>query len=524
MTLSLRPYLASFICGVLLAFSFPSWHLYPLAWLALVPLFWKGWQLSSRATAFQFYAAGFVFHLVLLQWLMTNVYWAGGWAWCGYVALSAILAVYWFAVGWLWAYARERMRWFPPEISLPLIWGGMEYVQSFLFTGFGWGSLGYSQASDLWLAQWAAIGGTPLVSAFVVLVNVLLASAWHAKRYRMARAVSAVFALLVLHGLGALMMGTADYSKAPLKAALLQADFPLEMKWDREYTVEMVRNAAEKSRRLAAEENPDLIVWPESLIMDDIQLPGIIDEVSTLTRDTQASLLAGTHRTDSKTGQSRNAAYLVDADGVVQDYYDKIHLAPFGEYVPFSAYLPFITKVVPAIGDIEHGETVKIFQVNQRKIGPLICFEVLFPGMAETLRASGADTLVVMTNLGWFGASNAIPQELEIARMRAIEMRLPLLHCANTGITGVFDPWGRFTPVTTYFRDADAYFEVELQRNADMIMHRFGGVLPVAAPEARLWEMGPRVVPRLFLAASVLILLCAATLQALRNRKRVDEQ
>ncbi len=523
MTLSVRPYLLALFSGAALALAFPTWHVFPLAWVALAPMLRNCANLSKRAVAWQFYAAGVAYHLVLLQWLMTNVYWAGGWAWWGYVGLCIILGFYWWFVGIFWAYVRVNLAWLPAEISLAVLWVAMEYVQSILFTGFGWGSLGYSQASDLWLAQWASIGGTPFVSAIVVLVNALIARAWCEPRRRAIRLAGAAITLIVAHGIGAIMIGAPDFARAPLKVALLQADFPLEMKWDREYTVEMVRNAAEKSRLLASEDKPDLIVWPESLIMDDIEIPAILQEVSTLARDTEATLFAGAHRTDPKTQKSRNSAYLVDSDGVVQDFYDKIHLAPFGEYVPLKSLLPFIDKVVPAIGDIEHGGTVRTFPVNQRRLGPLICFEVLFPGMSERLRSEGADLLVVITNLGWFGRSNAIGQELEIARMRAIETRLPLVHCANTGITGVFDPWGRFTTVDFYLGDPDRAFHAELTSDYDMLMERFGGVLPVAAPEPRLWESGPWLVPRLFLVCAVVLLLTAGASRLFRRRAGVDE-
>lgn len=520
-----RNYLPAALSGVALALSFPTYHLFPLAWFALVPLFRQALVLDLRSAGARFLIAGLVFHLVLLQWLMTNVYWAGGWAWWGYVALSFILALFWCAAGMTSRFASGQLPWLPEEVTLPIVWAAMEYAMSFAFTGFGWSAIAYSQARDLWIAQWAAIGGVPLVSAIVVACNTLLAKAWIEKRLRIVRSSAAVALAVIAHAVGAALMGAPDYDSRPFKTALVQADFPLEMKWDPEYAVEMVRNTAEKSRMLANGEDVDLVVWPEALIMEDIQTPGIIDEVSTLARDTSAYLFAGAHRTNPGTGGSMNSAYLVNPDGVIDDYYDKIHLAPFGEYVPFSDYLPFIETVVPAIGDIEPGKTVKTFPTNGYRLGPLICFEVIFPWMAEALRDAGADYLVVITNLGWFGASNAIGQELEIARMRAIETRLPLIHCANTGISGVFDPWGRFSVVDTYFYDATRVYKPEITSNDQVIMSRFGGVLPVAAPAERPLGAGPEVLPRVFLAAAVLIVTIAvfrSRFFRFKNRRSAD--
>lgn len=513
-----RQHLVAVFCGVALALAFPTYHLFPLAWVALVPLFHMGLKATPRETGIRFFVAGFAFHLVLLQWLMSNVYWAGGWAWWGYVGLCIILALFWLVTGVLWRFSTMRMRWLPAELTLPILWAAMEYLQSFAFTGFGWSAIAYSQARDLWLAQWAAVGGVPLVSAIVIAFNILIAKAWNEKALRGVRVIAAILIAFAAHGIGAMMLDKPDYDSRPMKAAVLQADFPLEMKWDPEYAVDMVRNTAEKSRMLTNENPADLIVWPEALVMEDIETPGIIDEVSSLAHDTRAYLFTGAHRMRPDTTDSMNAAYLVDPEGTIVDYYDKIHLAPFGEYVPLSDFLPFIGTVVPSIGDIKHGDAVKVFQTNGRKLGPLICFEVIFPWMAEHLRKEGADYLVVITNLGWFGASNAIGQELEIARMRAIETRLPLIHCANTGISGVFDPWGRFSPVDIYFRDATSAYKVDVTSNYLTIMSRFGGVLPVAAPAERTAGAGPRIVPNIFLALGLVIGLAACILRVYKTR------
>ena len=518
MTHSSRHNLVAILCGATLALAFPTYHLFPLAWIALIPLFRITLNATPREAGIRFFIAGFAFHVVLLQWLMSNVYWAGGWAWWGYVALCIILALFWFITGVLWRFASLHLRWLPAELSLPILWAAMEYLQSFAFTGFGWSAIAYSQARDLWFAQWAAVGGVTLVSAIVIVFNVLLARAWNEKKLRVVRIVAALVIMFGAHGLGAAMLGTPDYESRPMKTALMQADFPLEMKWDPEYAVDMVRNTTEKSRMITNENPVDLIVWPEALIMEDIETPGIIDEVSSLAHDTRAYLFAGAHRMKPNSEDSMNAAYLIDPEGTIVDYYDKIHLAPFGEYVPLSEFLPFISTVVPSIGDIKHGDTVKVLQTNERKLGPLICFEVIFPWMAEKLRSDGADYLVVITNLGWFGASNAIGQELEIARMRAIETRLPLLHCANTGISGVFDPWGRFSPVDIYFRDATNAYKVDVSSNYLTIMSRFGGVLPVAAPAERTAGAGPRVVPNIFLALGFIISVAACVFRVLATR------
>jgi apolipoprotein N-acyltransferase len=239
--------------------------------------------------------------------------------------------------------------------------------------------------------------------------------------------------------------------------------------------------------------------------MADLNRAGIMPAIQALTRDTHAFLFTGAHRSDPLDVASFNSSYLFDPAGEIVAQYDKIHLAPFGEYVPLGQLLPFIEKVVPAIGDIDSGDTQATLAAGPKTLGPLICFEVLFAPMAESLRAAGADVLVVITNLAWFGSSNAIPQELEIARLRAIETRLPLIHSANTGVSGVFDPWGRFDDVDLYVGAGGPVNRPDLPQSAKT-MQRFAGRFAIAAPGDRLIPGGPVYVPYAAMLLAALLL------------------
>lgn len=488
------------VTGAALGLAFPAMHLFPLAWLGLVPLLVSAWHSGPRGAFKRFTLAGCVFYLIILHWLLTNVYWAGGWAVFGYAALSAIMGLYWGVTGWAWAVVRRRFPKTPSALALAVLWMAMEHAQSFLFTGFGWGALGYSQGPDLALAQWAAIGGVPLISAALVAVSALVAGAVAETPRRTARLASAVGIVAVAHAAGALMMAPAVYGDKPFTVGLIQSDFPLEMKWDPEYTSEMVRNVADKSRMLADQERVDLFVWPESLVMSDVETPGIWEAIESLTRDTGVPLYTGAMRSSPETNGDLNSSHLILPDGRIAQTYDKIHLAPFGEYVPFGKYLPFIKKVVPAIGEVEAGTEFKTIPVGERTLGPLICFEVLFPAMGSELRGKGADALVVITNLAWFGASAALNQELEIARMRAIEARAPLVHDANSGITGVFDPYGRFQLVDIYFDGRGNAYRFEHLSPANTRMERLGGVLPLARAVERPVPFSVLAIPNAALA------------------------
>jgi apolipoprotein N-acyltransferase len=223
----------------------------------------------------------------------------------------------------------------------------------------------------------------------------------------------------------------------------------------------------------------DVVVWPEAAVPDALPAAEVDARLKALARDLDCVLLTGYGRDDPAAGRSYNSLMAVTPDGASNASYDKVRLAAFGEYVPFGEYLPFLEAI--AFGGVSAGEEQRLLPTPNLQIGPLICFEVLFSGMSRNLRTMGADCLLVVTNLAWFGASNAVMQELEIARFRAIESRLPLIHCSNTGISGVFDPFGRFHPLNMqYFSGGQARpFEAERYPVGAGMSRRLVGILDI---------------------------------------------
>jgi apolipoprotein N-acyltransferase len=490
----LRTYAPAVLSGVLLALCFPRWHLFPLAWVALVPLLCRVHGLPARQAIRHFFVAGYVFNILLLQWLLSHFYWVGGVAFLGHQLLSIVMALYWAFLGWLWTWSRNKVQWAPPSVTFAFFWVTMEQLQAHLFTGFGWGALAYSQGPDLPFLQWAAVGGTALVGLILALTNGLIAQFIMERKGRVIRLVAAVAVLGGSHGFGTIMLGEPDYGWKPLQVGIVQTNYPLETKWDPEYWVDMVENSAAKSRALDARDPVDLFVWPESLVRGEVETPAYLAPIQEAISATGSAVFTGAQRSHEVTGLPMNSGSLINARGEVEGHYDKIHLAPFGEYVPFGKQFPILRRLVPVPNDLEAGAEPKVFETGGRRFGPLICFEVLFAPMSERLRQMDADMLVVITNLSWFGQSNAIAQELEIARVRAVETRLPLVHSANTGISGVFDPWGRFEHISTYVDHSGTLYKVPGDPE-NMIRHRLVGALPVAGPGMRTVPGGPHVFP-----------------------------
>jgi apolipoprotein N-acyltransferase len=495
------PLLAS---GIMLAWSFPTFSLHWLAWVALVPLLLRTANYAPKTAALHFFLCGYVFHTLLLQWLWANIFWGGGWAILGQQGLCLILSFFWGLLGFFWAAAHRKTARFGGALCLAGLWIAMELIHARAFTGFGWSALGYSQGANLWVAQWASIGGVSLVSFLIILVNGLLAMAIVHQESRWKRLAAIPSVLALVHVGGYLLLDDADYESKKLQAGVIQPNFPQEMKWDPAYDYEMLQRTAQMSRVLASHSPVDLLVWPEALIVRHFENPVFMEVLAGTAVDTGSHIFTGASRDEYATGKNYNSSALVSPQGQLEGYYDKVRLAAFGEYIPFENYFPFLSQI--AFGGVSAGEKQVILKIGERTMGPLICFEVLFAPMAERLRQMGADMLVVVTNLAWFGGSNAIAQELEIARMRAIETRLPLIHSANTGISGVFDPYGRFHVVNAVVSPKDELVDYgDKVKPGHVIMRRFAGDFPVAAPGTRFVYMGPVLFPWLAAMAGMLL-------------------
>jgi apolipoprotein N-acyltransferase len=511
----LKKYAPPAASGVLLALSFPAVSMFFLAWVAFVPLLIDADRKSPRQSALAFFLAGWIFHSIALHWLIANVMWAGGFAFVGYQLLCVAMAIFWGILGYAWRKARVWAPRLSGAVCFASLWILLETCHAHLFTGFGWNALAYSQGPDLLLVQWAVLGGTAIIGFAIAFVNGLLALAVCDRRLRVLRLIAAIVVIGGLHALGTRLLGETAVSDEEFRVGIVQTNYAQEMKWDREYTYEMIDLAAAKSLALSHHAPLDLIVWPEATVMTDFNRPRALERLTALAQDSEAAVFTGSVRHENRL--SFNSSVLIAPDGTLAGFYDKIHLAPFGEYAPLAEWLPFLREVVP--GEMDAGTEPRVFAVGARHLGPLICFEVLFPAMSEDLLAAGADFLVVVTNLGWFGASNASAQEFDIARLRAIETRLPLVHSANTGISGVFDPWGRFTAMNGYVNSDGRFVQrtggplppgaTRLQRLADTF------VVPPAAE--RPWSAGPRVMPWAICAVG-LVLLLLAYLLSLRAR------
>ena len=457
------------VSGALLALAYPraDWGL--LALVALIP-FLLSLQSTDRAAALlRGYACGATFFAVLLYWIPGVMETYGGLplpvAWLLLALLVFYLATYFALFGWLVSDAWRRHG--PIALAFaPVSWVALEIARARLLTGFPWGLLGYSQYRNPALLQASAWGGILAVSFLVMAANAggaLLMLRPAGIRVRIAGAV-----LIAVLGLswagGVLAMRRGDRQEAidaggAIQVAAVQANVPQDRKWDPRSAAGTLSDLSRLSRG-AASGGARLIVWPESSSPFSVRRPSRdagpgptvqTDEtyatfLGDLARSLNTDLIVGSIDYRAAGGELRayNSALAVGADGTLGATYDKVHLVPFGEYVPLARVLFLVNRMVGgAIAEFAAGTRLAPLPTSVGRAGTIICYEAIFPEVVRRVAGDDADFLVNITNDAWFGRTAAPYQHLAMAAVRAAENRRFMLRAANTGISALIDPYGR---------------------------------------------------------------------------------
>ncbi|OGU09888.1 MAG: apolipoprotein N-acyltransferase [Geobacteraceae bacterium GWC2_58_44] len=455
-------YLLALLSGALLALSFPNPGISPLAWFAFVPLFAAAAGVPEKLAFKLGFAAGCTAYLGLLYWvnIVMISYGKLHWSVSGtlYLTLAGYLALYPGLV--LWLMRRGEGRGIAAICSFPLLWVGGELIRSYLLTGFPWANLGYSQYRTLPLIQISDLTGVYGVSFLVAFANVVFYRVWISLRQNEAPyPVRGFLALLVLLaatlGYGFSALKTPE--QGPLQRVLLvQGNIPQDVKWDPAFQESTVATYERLSRK-GCRSPGTLVVWPESALPFYLEgEPAYAARVKALAVELQSCLVTGSPALEREGDLVRylNSAFLITPKGAVSGRSDKLHLVPFGEYVPLAALFPFVNKLVAGIGDFSPGKSAVPLETTGGKIGVLVCFEGIFPEVARAYVRAGAGVLVNITNDAWFGKSSAPYQHLCMTVFRAVENRVPLVRAANTGISSVIDSKGHIRGMTPLFEEA----------------------------------------------------------------------
>jgi len=492
------------LSGLLLALSFPSPGFSILAWIALVPLLAAIHDKSSGSSFRLGFLSGFVAYAGIFYWLNIVMTTYGKLPLVVSFFLSLVMAAY-LALYVATAAALARFvegRGIPLHIGLPVFWVALEFLRAYFLTGFPWAILGYTQYRTLPLIQIADITGVYGLSFLLVLANVVL--------FRMARGITGKSGIrypLALSGVLVVIIGVcigygfvglnAPESGAKIRVALAQGNIPQDIKWNPAFQEETVAIYERLSRKVPRD-GADLVVWPESSLPFFFERePQYSARVSNLAMELNAALIVSSPALEKGVMRDRlfNSAFLINTDGTTLGRADKVHLVPFGEYVPMARLLPFVTKMVQGIGDFSPGETITPLAANFGKLGMLVCFEGIFPEISREYVRKGAVMLVNITNDAWFGRSSAPYQHLSMSVFRAVENRVPLVRSANTGITAIIDSRGHITRMTGLFHEA--LLTGEVRAGSQMTFYtRYGDLFAWGCVVAALLGAGSGFLPR----------------------------
>jgi apolipoprotein N-acyltransferase len=494
--------------GLMLTASFSPFDLNWIAWISLIPLVIIIEEKSSL-DAFKFgLIAGLSHYLTLIYWIVVvlshygNINFVLSLATLFLLSLYLALYIAFFALI-LVGFKKDRLSCFWGAG----IWVALEYARAHIMTGFPWCLLGYSQYSRLPLIQISDIVGVYGISFIIVLVNLVLCNIlftlletkprhlWQGERSNTSEPnfkphlnfptgfisnpkkrkpigieitlTCFLVGFILVYGYHNLKEKADSNSKGKgLKAVIVQGNIDQSLKWNRDFqekTLAIYSTLSGKSVGF----KPQIIIWPETAVPFFFQDGSYLSkEVFRVAKITNSNILFGSpaYVKDKDTILYYNRAYIISENRAF-DYYDKVHLVPFGEYVPLKKYMPFVHRLVPAAGDFSAGENVKTINAPDYKIGVLICFEAIFPSISRELAAKGAKVLVNITNDAWFGHTSAPYQHMSMAVFRCVENGLPMARAANTGISAFILADGRIVHKSALFVRETLQQEIKLGQN-----------------------------------------------------------
>ncbi len=454
----LKRYVASALSGVLLFACFPLLNRQGLVWVACAPLLVA---LASERSLGRAFGLGYVTGAVFLA---GSCYWfvpvmenygklarplaVGVW-----LLFAIVFAVFFGAFGLVVGLVGRRSV-AKAFMFSPFLWVAMELGRTYLITGVPWNLLGYAVAAD-GLRQLASVTAVYGLSFLAVATSALAAAAFFdPRRKRLWFSLAAWFLLLAAANRflapPALAPGAASallvQPNVPLDEAALEGWAPWHDRAPLDRLVAMSLAGLEPLASASAPgAAPPLVIWAENpapFYFD--RDAGFRTAIGDLARRGRAYVIANTVTfAGSDYALPRNSAVIVDPDGRLVAQYDKIHLVPFGEYVPWWAFPGQVGKITSQVGDFVPGAKYQVAETPEGKIAVFICYEGIFPQLVRRLTAQGAGVLVNVSNDAWYGNTPAAFQHLEMERWRAVENGRYLLRATNDGITALIDPYGR---------------------------------------------------------------------------------
>jgi apolipoprotein N-acyltransferase len=440
---------ACLISGLAYGCAFPTYNLGFLAWIALVPFLWS-LSLPTRRPALHAFRNGFLTlffaNLLIFSWLgptFATAHINAATTLLCWTALAAVLALY--GGGFAVYYRALPERWWRPWLGAAA-WVALDEVRTVALTGFPWTLMSLTQARYPAVVQIASVTGAVGVTFLLVLLNASIADALTTGFGHRASALRTA-AISLIAVLGTIVAGQVRLARAPemsdrtLRAGLLQGNIDQYRKWDDAYEADIRQTYATLVQNTRDNGPLDVMIWPETAVPGWVPKdPFYTQWVAGLAKRSGTPQLFGS-LSAGPTGEY-NAAILMDSSGTITGQYDKTHLVPFGEYIPFGGFLKSVVPYLGQVGTFDRGRRVAPFDLNGVRIAPNICYEAIFPALVRD-SARDADVIVNVTNDGWFLKTAAPEQHFLSNVYRAVENGRPVVRAANTGISASIDAYGR---------------------------------------------------------------------------------
>ena len=481
------------ISGALFVLSFPKFGHPAFGWIALTPLLVALSGAALRRAFLLGLTTGIIYFTGTLYWITGVLAAYGGLQTWVAVLINAGLIAYLALFPALFALITRRIVMAYGRSALmaaPVVWVATELARSSI-TSFPWELLGYSQVTVLPIAQLASLFGVYGLSMLVAAVSAALAFAAAGPRQGPVRympAVGAVMIVLAIAVWGSRRVAASEWTRAgePIRIGMIQGNVDQAQKWDVKRASAIFQDYVNLTRQ-AIREGAQLVLWPESstpfLFEEDLPAAAV---VRTLAQQARVPIVFGSDQIErGRPDRFFNSAFLVRADGTTGGVYRKMHLVPFGEYVPFQRLLFFAAPLTEQAGTFSPGLNPELLPVDGHRLSVAICYEVVYPDLVRQFVAAGSELLTTITNDAWFGQTSAPVQHFQQAAMRAIENGRYLVRSANTGISGIVDPYGRVLAETPIFQSAVLVGEARFLRTSTFFS-RHGDVLAYASVVATL--------------------------------------
>lgn len=448
----------SLLSGTALWLSFPNFSWFPLAWFALIPFLyflierppWKLVLIGHLIMALVYFGG-------VLYWIPRVLVVYGS---LGSLVAGALFTLMLVALAFFLLPFTLLTRWVAGKsgraalIAAPGFWVLTELLRNYYaVNGFPWALLGYSQFGYSWIIQIADLSGVYLISAFIVAGSGAVVSLIRYRSFRPLLIFIALFAAANLYGIYRTHVWQPAQSGS-LKVALVQPN--IELFGDREHYAGKYFETLPAYYREAIAQGVQWVIFPEApnpfFYEEDFYFRTFWERHMS---EAGTYLLLNTTFVEKKAAHEYfNSALLLGPGGAPEFRYDKIHLVPFGEYVPMADWLGTLFEpLVQEVAGFSPGRSLETGSVRGVQFAALICYEGIFPELSRAFAREGVEVLVNITNDSWYGETAAPRQHLEIAAFRSIEIRKPLLRCANSGFSAVIDPLGRLTQELGLFEE-----------------------------------------------------------------------